>query len=224
MRLKAKRAEIMAKLDALRDGTNGRLIAPPGPTIAPPPLPPRNSTPPPGIPNKRPRTSTHGPDPEPTTSNAHASSSSTNDMEVDDDGSVRPHPHHPLSCLMVARCHIQGDSMMQKPRFTHRYTRGPDGMHGFSQKRVLKGPMDVVTSRPIFLADTVSRDVHSRRLNVLFFSCCIHNLCLSPASCRRGLRPVLDLRTELQRPNGQRQTSSHQHCHQRPQSACLRPL
>ncbi|KAJ7816163.1 hypothetical protein B0H14DRAFT_3744213 [Mycena olivaceomarginata] len=96
IRLKAKRAEIIAKLDALRDGTNGRLIAPPGPTIAPPPLPPRTSTPPPGIPNKRPRTSAHGPDAEPTASNAHASSSNTNDMEVDDDGSILYHAilHH----------------------------------------------------------------------------------------------------------------------------------
>jgi hypothetical protein len=90
-------------------------------------------------------------------------------MEVDDEGSVRPHPHHPRSCLMAARHHIQGDLMMQKPRFMHRYTRGPDGTRGFSRKRVLKGPMDVVTSRPIFLADTVSRNVHSRRPNVLFF-------------------------------------------------------
>ncbi|KAJ7788248.1 hypothetical protein B0H14DRAFT_3577343 [Mycena olivaceomarginata] len=169
MRLKAKCVEIMAKLDALRDGTNSRLIAPPGPTITPPPLPPRNSTPPPGIPNKRPHTSTHGPDPEPTTSNAHVPSSSTNDMEVDDEGSVHPRPHRPRSCLMAARRHIQGDSMMQKPRFTHRYTRGPDGTRGFSRKRALKGPIDVVTSRPIFLADTVSRNVYSRRPNVLFF-------------------------------------------------------
>ncbi|KAJ7343260.1 hypothetical protein DFH08DRAFT_962384 [Mycena albidolilacea] len=63
MRLKAKRVEIMAKLDALHDRTNGRLIAPPSPTITSPPLPPRNPTLPPGIPNKRPRTSTHSPTP-----------------------------------------------------------------------------------------------------------------------------------------------------------------
>ncbi|KAJ7368522.1 hypothetical protein DFH08DRAFT_947426 [Mycena albidolilacea] len=97
MCLKAKCVEIMAKLDALRDRTNSCLITPPGPTIALPPLPPRNSTLPPGIPNKRPCTSIHGTNPEPTTSNAHAPLSSTNDMEVDDEGSILYH-------AMYSRC------------------------------------------------------------------------------------------------------------------------
>jgi hypothetical protein len=42
MRLKAKRVEIMAKLDALCDRTNGHLITLPSPTITLPPLPPHH--------------------------------------------------------------------------------------------------------------------------------------------------------------------------------------
>ncbi|KAJ7821195.1 hypothetical protein B0H14DRAFT_2599406 [Mycena olivaceomarginata] len=89
--LKAARADVQAKLDALRGNTNGLIVAPPGPTIAPPPLPPRSSTPTPGPSNKRPRISLNGPDPEPDADHAPAPapSSSASAMEVDDEGSVQ---------------------------------------------------------------------------------------------------------------------------------------
>ncbi|KAJ7775226.1 hypothetical protein B0H14DRAFT_2631883 [Mycena olivaceomarginata] len=81
-RLKVARADVQAKLDALCGNTNSLIVAPPGPTIAPPPLPPRSSTPTPGPSNKRP------PHLHQRTRAPPAPSSSASAMEVDDEGSL----------------------------------------------------------------------------------------------------------------------------------------
>ncbi|KAJ6566380.1 hypothetical protein B0H19DRAFT_1257606 [Mycena capillaripes] len=164
--LKTQRTEVVAKLDTLCG--SGTLLMPPGPVIPPPSLPP--TTP---APNKRPRTSTSGPDPDASDPNGRQPAGSSTDTDNDVPmvpASVRPIPCPSRFHLMAARLDAQGGRRMNPPCLAHRFTKGPDGTRGFSERRKLRGVLSVESSRHVvFLADTRPPVITKPRSNALIF-------------------------------------------------------
>ncbi|KAJ7853591.1 hypothetical protein B0H13DRAFT_1904012 [Mycena leptocephala] len=165
------RNDIRARLDALHNSSNGRIT---GPELFSAHMPLLPSRPSPSTlsasSNKRARTSTNGP-----ATMFSAPDLSVAIMDVDDDGfeivphKVRSLESPPLNCLMVARVRAQSEPVMNKPRLMHSYICGPDGMHGFTRRRILRGPLDVDTSRHLFVPDSHHPVVNAPTPNMSIF-------------------------------------------------------
>ncbi|KAJ7854791.1 hypothetical protein B0H13DRAFT_1642207 [Mycena leptocephala] len=86
---------------------------------------------------------------------------------------------------------------MNPPCFTHRYTKGPDGTRGFSERRKLRGVLSTETSRRVpFLADIPRPVVTNVRSNALIFLAVILFLsCLQVAAAAASPFTVYGLNT-----------------------------